>query len=100
MRVEVVYALPRKVASISVELVEGATVGDALELARQSPVGSEFPSERGPVSVWGEVVDLDRRLRDDDRVELLRPLEQSPLEWRRKRLTRTGGQDSSDSGAS
>ena len=97
MRVEVVYALPRKATSIELELAEGATVAEALERARLSPLGSELPQECGPVSVWGKVVHPDHPLREDDRMELLRPLVQSPFEWRRQRLGRGVDQGSSAS---
>lgn len=83
MRVEVVFALPQRQYLESLELPEGATVGDAIGtsgLAGQFP-GIEFDGLQA--GVWGKPVGRERLLVDGDRVELYRPLEMDPREARR-----------------
>ncbi|NYF35434.1 RnfH family protein [Stenotrophomonas sp. JAI102] len=78
--VEVVLAWPHRVASRVLTLAEGATVADAVALAAIEG------SDRCPaVAVHGLLAKADQRLRDGDRVELLRPLLADPKDNRRRR---------------
>lgn len=79
MKVEVIAAWPRRHHSVEVELAEGATVADALQAAAFDL------AEVSGYAVFGVRADLDARLRDGDRVELLRPLLMDPKEARRLR---------------
>ena len=79
LRVEVVFALPRRHASAVLDLPAGATVDDAVQasgLPRDGIAG---------YAVFGERVAADTPLRDGDRVELLRPLQADPKDARRRR---------------
>jgi putative ubiquitin-RnfH superfamily antitoxin RatB of RatAB toxin-antitoxin module len=76
IRVDVVQAWPRRFASRSVQLPEGATVADALDAAGH-------PSCKA--AVFGERADPERVLADGDRVEILRPLLADPKDTRRRR---------------
>ncbi len=58
---------------------EGATVDDALVASGWSLV------DITAVAIFGERVERDARLRDGDRVELLRPLLIDPKDARRRR---------------
>lgn len=80
LKVEVVYALPRREKVLSVSLPDGATVRDALLKAGFSGEGS--------FGIFGEPTTLETRLRDGDRVELYRPLKIDPKEARRRRAKR------------
>ena len=77
LKVEVVYALPRREKVLSVSLPDGATVLDAL---LKAGLGKEKS-----VGIFGEAATLDTRLRDGDRVEVYRALEIDPKEARRRR---------------
>lgn len=77
LKVEVVYALPRREKVLSVSLPDGATVLDAL---LKAGLGKE-----NSVGIFGEAATLDTRLRDGDRVEVYRALEIDPKEARRRR---------------
>ncbi len=77
LKVEVVYALPRREKVLSVSLPDGATVLDAL---LKAGLGKETA-----VGIFGEAATLDTRLRDGDRVEVYRALEIDPKEARRRR---------------
>ncbi|MCS6786112.1 MAG: RnfH family protein [Thiobacillaceae bacterium] len=86
IRVEVVYARPDRVKRVSLTLPEGATVQQAIE---QSGILDEFPdidlAGRNKVGVWNKLVKPDQVLRDQDRVEIYRPLIADPKEVRKQR---------------
>jgi len=82
IRVEVVYALPRELDAVSVQLPAGSTVRDAITA---SGVAARRSIDPGAVGVFGRRVPLDTRLADGDRVELYRPLALDPKERRRQR---------------
>jgi putative ubiquitin-RnfH superfamily antitoxin RatB of RatAB toxin-antitoxin module len=85
MKVEVVMAWPRRYEAVSVELVRGATVGDAIAAAGWT--GREGVSG---YAVFGVNADATTLLLEGDRVELLRPLQIDPMEARRRRASRPG----------
>lgn len=95
MQVTVAYSPgARQTREWALELADGATVAMAL-LA--SGLRAEFPEAdaalvRGEltVAVWGRAQVPGHRLRDQDRVEVLRPLRVDPKVARRERFTRQG----------
>ena len=82
IRIEVVLAWPRRFLAVPLELPDGATVGDAVA-ASGLPLG-----EVAGYALHGERATPETRLRDGDRVELLRPLAIDPKEARRRRALR------------
>jgi putative ubiquitin-RnfH superfamily antitoxin RatB of RatAB toxin-antitoxin module len=80
MRVEVVLAWPRRFESATVELPEAATLADAVAAA-----GFAGREEVAGYAIFGVNAGPSARLRDGDRVELLRPLTADPKEARRRR---------------
>ena len=80
-RVEVVYALAEQQQVVTLTLEEGAT---ALDAVRASGIRADYAG----LAIFGERVAPTHRLRDGDRVELLRPLAASPQETRRRRAQR------------
>jgi len=90
IRVEVVYALPGRCWSVTVELPEAATVAEALgaaDLAARIPGLEPDPSR---LAVFGRSVTPETVLRDRDRVEILRPLQIDPKQARRRRAKEAG----------
>jgi len=86
IRVEVVYALPNRAESVTVELPTGALVRDAIAasgLAERHP-GIDVTA----LGIYGKRVAPDARLADGDRVEIYRPLELDPKERRRQRAAK------------
>jgi putative ubiquitin-RnfH superfamily antitoxin RatB of RatAB toxin-antitoxin module len=79
IRVEIVRAWPRRHEAISLELPDGATVGDALAAS-----GWEG-GDRAGIAVFGVRADPERPLVDGDRVEVLRGLQADPKDARRRR---------------
>lgn len=82
LRVEVVYALPRREQSVRLSVPEGATVREVL---RESGL---LPLARGKVGIYGKAVSVDARVTDGDRIEIYRPLAADPKEARRRRAAR------------
>ena len=82
--VELVFALRERQQLVTLTIGAQATVGDAIE---QSGLAAAFPDQdlqAAPVAIWGKPADRDQRLRDGDRVEILRPLEIDPRQARRQ----------------
>jgi putative ubiquitin-RnfH superfamily antitoxin RatB of RatAB toxin-antitoxin module len=90
IRVEVVHSpVPRRVDIVELELVDGASVAQALTAWLVTPQGLQsgldLPSLTAQVGVWGRRVTLETVLRDADRLEVYRPLQCDPKESRRRR---------------
>ena len=77
IKVEVVAALPGTADAVTVSVPAGSTVAEAVR-------ASGLP-HHGSFGVFGKSVAADFRLREDDRVELYRPLALDPKEARRQR---------------
>lgn len=84
--VRVAYS-PRAGVVDEVELVlpPGATVGEALSQSQLLRRHAEIDLTLPRVGVWGKLRGLDELLRDQDRVEIYRPLLVDPKEARRLR---------------
>jgi len=88
LRVEVIYALPQRTYRRSLELEDGATVGEAIE---RSKIADDLPDiviADQRVGVFGKPCSLKQPLRDGDRVEIYRPLLCDPKEVRRQRAAK------------
>lgn len=83
MRVELIRAWPRRFEAVSVDVMDGASVGDVLASA-----GWALDAEFVGVAVFGVTADLEAPLQQGDRVELLRPLQMEPMQARRLRAQR------------
>ena len=91
MDVSLVYSpAPRVVRELALVLEAEATVEQALQasgwLAELSPTEVHLLE----VGVWGRTVPLSHVLRQDDRVELYRPLKVDPKVARRERFVKQG----------
>lgn len=91
LHVSVVYApSPREVREISLLLPDGANVRQALN---RSGLQAEFPAldfKTALLGVWGRKTTLTHALRDQDRVEIYRPLKVDPKVARRERFAKQG----------
>ncbi|MEI7996521.1 MAG: RnfH family protein [Methylococcaceae bacterium] len=88
MDVEVAYAKPEQQEIVALKMPEGTTAEQAI-LA--SGLLNSFPEIDGAdlkVGIFGSVCKLDRPLRQDDRVEIYRPLIHDPKEARRQRAAK------------
>jgi uncharacterized protein len=91
LHVTVVYSPEaRVVLEKPLELPPGSTVGNAIEssgLLMQFPALAEMEIQ---VGVWGETTTPHQVLKDQDRVEIYRPLKVDPKVARRERFARQG----------
>jgi sulfur carrier protein len=76
---------PREVQERALQLPEGATVHDALQAACP-----DLDLEHCELGVWGRRCDAQLALRENDRVEVYRPLRVDPKVARRERFRKQG----------
>jgi hypothetical protein len=89
--ITVVYAPePRSVREVEVRLAQGATVTAALQASGVLKGLGADEADALTVGIWGRKVALTHVLRDQDRVELCRPLRVDPKVARRERFVRQG----------
>lgn len=85
IHVEVVYALQDRQKVMMLQLPAGASLREAVE---RSGLMAEFPEIDLAVNkfgIWNKLAKPDAVLRDNDRVEIYRPLIADPKEVRRQR---------------
>ena len=82
--VEVSYAVPGAQRVLAIRVPAGCTARRAVALSCMVQLFPEIDADDCPLGVFGvEVVDH-YRLKDGDRLEIYRPLENDPLETRRR----------------
>ncbi|MDX1811747.1 MAG: RnfH family protein [Gammaproteobacteria bacterium] len=86
INVEIVYALPEEQVIHALEVEEGTTVKELIEL---SGLLEKYPdielNKTNKIGIFGKLTKPDTVLREKDRVEIYRPLIADPKEIRRKR---------------
>ena len=93
--VEVAYATPERQLLLSLKVLPGCTVAEAID---RSGVRDEFPGlvvDPSAVGIFSKKVPLNHELRAGDRVEIYRPLIADPKEARRQRAAKKEKLDSS-----
>jgi uncharacterized protein len=88
LRVEIVYARASAQDVALVEVAEGTRALDAIEASGVLSRHPEIDQRRMRLGRFGLEIRPDERLRDGDRVEILRPLAMGPMEARRLRARR------------
>jgi len=85
MRVEVVFAQPRRQLAVEVCLAEGACIQDALDAAAADARFCDIDPAAYAVGVYGQVCERDKPLQPGDRVEIYRELRLDAKTARRQR---------------
>lgn len=85
VQVEVVYALADVQVVLSVRVSAGATVAEAIEASGILASRPEIDLARQAIGIFGRQVSLARRVRQDERIEIYRPLGADPKISRRRR---------------
>ena len=90
INVEVAYALPQRQQILTVEVEEGTSVFDAVELSGIVRLFPEIDLATAKMGVFGKVVSKphDTPLAEGDRVEIYRPLIIDPKQVRKQRAER------------
>lgn len=96
--VEVVYALPHEQTLLKVQVPQGATLTEAIQLSGILDKCPEIDLSSNKVGIYGKLSKPDVELRDRDRIEIYRPLIADPKEVRRQRaaegkIMKKGGGD-------
>ncbi|MBK6321212.1 RnfH family protein [Candidatus Aalborgicola defluviihabitans] len=81
---------PREVVELPLELENGATVAQALQACGFQALLARPAEQPAGMGIWGKRVSPAHVLRDQDRLELYRPLTVDPKVARRARFARQG----------
>lgn len=82
--IEVSYALPGAQRVLAVRVPRRCPARRAVELSGMAALFPEIDALNCPLGVFGTQVDDDYRLAEGDRLEIYRPLENDPMDTRRK----------------
>lgn len=85
MNIEVVYALPGKQEIVIQKLPQGTTVRQAIEASGVLLKHPEIDLTKNKLGIFAKLTKPDALLRDQDRVEIYRPLIADPKEVRKQR---------------
>lgn len=85
MKVEVIYALPHKAERVMLDVAEGCTVLQAVEASGLLEKHPEIDVKKNKFGIYAKLAKADAVLRDQDRVEIYRPLIADPKEVRKQR---------------
>lgn len=87
MKIDIYYSpTERKIECVTVDVPEGAMLGESMPASLAAMVISEALS----TVVWGRVVTKTYQLQVGDRIELLRGLRVDPMTARRERFNKQG----------
>lgn len=91
IRITLVYSpQPRIVREIVMDVPDGTTVQQALMRSEWWAAYPEIVAAVAQFGIWGRFVDQAQTLRDQDRIEIYRPLTVDPKVARRERFTKQG----------
>ena len=85
MIVEVSYARDDKQSLISLEVKEGSTLKEAIELSGILEIYKQIDLSKDRLGIFSKFATLDTVLREKDRVEIYRPLIADPKKVRKER---------------
>ncbi len=84
--VQVSYAGKNTAIVLTVNVKPGTTIRDAFELSGIRKIAKNIRLVEGRAGIFGEVRPLDTPVKENDRIEIYRPLAASPKETRKKRI--------------
>ncbi|EXI89904.1 MAG: hypothetical protein AW11_01179 [Candidatus Accumulibacter regalis] len=85
LAIDVIYALPDKQQLVKLQLPAGSTVRQAIDASGLLQKHPEIDLARNKIGIFGKLSKADAVLRDQDRVEIYRPLIADPKEVRKQR---------------
>jgi uncharacterized protein len=88
INVEIVHAQAQRSTAKSLKMPQGATIADALRLVAVDQDFQGVDLTNAVVGIFGKVARRDQTLKDGDRIEIYRPLQEEPKLARRKRASR------------
>lgn len=87
--IRIVHATPRQCFDQTLDVPAGSCLIDAIKASRLLRLFPELDLALLKTGIFGQRVYLDQQLHDGDRIEILRPLRQSPAAARRERAGKT-----------
>ena len=88
MIVEVAYALEKKQTLLELEVSEGTTLEQAVELSGIIDIYPQVDLTKDKTGIFGKIAKLDTILREKDRIEIYRPLIADPKQVRKERAAK------------
>ena len=88
--VQVVYALADQQEIFSVQMPTNSTIKQAIERSGILCKHKHIDLSKNSIGVYGKVVTLEQKLKDQDRIEIYRPLTIDPMQARRARAALQG----------
>ncbi|RUM83219.1 MAG: RnfH family protein [Candidatus Thioglobus sp.] len=88
MLVEVAYALEKKQTLLELEVSEGTTLEQAIELSGIIDIYPQIDLTKDKTGIFGKIAKLDTILREKDRIEIYRPLIADPKQVRKERAAK------------
>jgi hypothetical protein len=82
--VEIVFALPDRQLLETVSVIAGDTVLDVVTKSGLRGAFPEYEIDGFAIGIWGREVQRDRVVKENDRIEIYRPLQLDPREARRQ----------------
>ena len=89
LEIEVAYAKPEQQIIIALQVPEGTTAKQAIDASGLLERFPEIDFSDIKTGVFGAVCSDEHRLKQGDRVEIYRPLQNDPKEARRQRAAKT-----------
>lgn len=85
MLIEVAYALATKQTLLSLEVDEGTTLEQAIDVSGILNTYPQIDLSKDKTGIFGKIAKLDTVLQEKDRVEIYRPLIADPKKVRKER---------------
>ena len=85
INIEVVYGLPHEQTLLKVQVPSGTSLGEGVKLSGIMDKYPEIDLDNGKFGIFGKLSKTDTELREQDRIEIYRPLLADPKEVRKRR---------------
>lgn len=85
INIEVVYGLPQEQTLLKVQVPSGTSLGEGVKLSGIMDKYPEIDLDKGKFGIFGKLSKTDTELREQDRIEIYRPLLADPKEVRKRR---------------
>jgi len=85
INIELVYALPHEQTLLKLDVPAGTTLVEGIQLSGILKKHPEIELDKSKFGIFGKLSKADVVLRENDRIEIYRPLIADPKEVRRKR---------------
>ena len=91
MKVTIAYSPePRRVREWTLDAASGINVKQALQQCSALAEFADLKLDNLTIGIWGKRYSLNHKLKENDRIEIYRPLRVDPKVARRERFTRQG----------